>query len=124
MEVKQTKRCPKCGQDKPADREHFYNDSRSKTGLSSWCKNCQNQATKRSKKKQEARTEKIEPNPVVETGGKMTLTLDFSEYELMYEDILVEAFDDFRTPTEQAMYLIAKSLYPKKEIEYAGSKQQ
>jgi 5-methylcytosine-specific restriction endonuclease McrA len=35
------KRCSKCGQEKPADLEHFARERRRPSGLFSWCRDCQ-----------------------------------------------------------------------------------
>ena len=37
------KRCPKCGENYPATREHFYANKRTPTGLENWCKSCMRQ---------------------------------------------------------------------------------
>ena len=100
----QEKWCPKCKDWHPATLEYFYNDSRSKTGLSSWCKKSQ-QPVISVKKATPAKPEK-------KTARKdMVLTLDFSELELLYEDILVDAADKLRTPEMQVMWLASETLY-------------
>ena len=49
----QQKRCSKCKENKPATTEYFYKDLKSKTRLSSWCRQCQKQGSK----------SEIEPEP-------------------------------------------------------------
>lgn len=34
------KRCPKCGQEKPATNDFFYKDGKSKDGFNCWCIQC------------------------------------------------------------------------------------
>jgi len=92
-----TKYCPKCRKDLPADLDHFYKDSRSKTGLSSWCKKCQT----------------VSVSSRSAAGKKLVLTLDFSEYEILFEDIKAEAATMFRTPEMQAMWLVSEALHKK-----------
>ena len=107
------KRCPKCKTDQPADTRHFYNDSKSESGLSCWCKNCQRAALKkrnnRKKKNQDAlEKELFEGNT---TKQDMTLTLDFSGNEILLKDIKALAIYKLRTPEMQVMWLAGKSLY-------------
>ena len=104
----QEKWCPKCKDWHPATLEYFYNDSRSKTGLSSWCKKSQQPAIS-VKKATPAKPEK-------KTARKdMVLTLNFSEYDLWYQDLLSEADDKLRTPEMQAIWLITESLYKERD---------
>lgn len=40
--MNETKRCTKCGEEKPATGEYFSPDKRRSDGLKSWCKECKN----------------------------------------------------------------------------------
>jgi len=40
MELGPVKRCPKCGEWWPADREFFYTSKHTPSGLQSWCIAC------------------------------------------------------------------------------------
>lgn len=127
--------CPKCKTDKPADTDHFYKDTKSKTGLSCWCKKCQRvKGAAYWKKLRAAKKPGIEskpdpkPEPKPETNAvdgihtmlkplnirdldDMTLLLDFTDNERLLDDIKAEAMDQMRTPEMQAMWLVSKSLY-------------
>ncbi|SDU27161.1 hypothetical protein [Desulfobacula phenolica] len=92
--------CPKGKHYVPADLEHFYKDGRSKTGLSSWCRECQTEGSSKGSDKKTAKQD-------------MVLTLDFSVYDLLFEDIKAEAVEEFRTPEMQAMWLISEALEAK-----------
>ncbi|MCF6246902.1 MAG: hypothetical protein L3J69_06020 [Desulfobacula sp.] len=100
--------CPKGKHYVKADVDHFYNDARSKTGLSSWCRKCQNKAAKSTSSKTTAASNTSEKKFVQED---MVLTLDFSKLEILYEDILAEAADQLRTPAMQVMWLASQALY-------------
>ncbi len=179
-----TQRCPKCGQDKPADTKHFYYDTTLKSGLSSWCRECQRAANRerraRAAKKKalaakgkivseeaksvekaepaekvepvsettksvekaeavpvkaESTPEKTEPAPVKaesapvvkaepapvkckeSSGGAehRKLTLDFTDYELLFVDIELAAYEHMRTPEQQVMYMACKTLYQNRD---------
>lgn len=110
-ETGQEKWCPRCKGYHPADLDHFYLDKSSKTGLSSWC--IQSQVTPGVRDKQtpgQALAEAREERPQEENKPR-TLVLDFTRAELLYEDVLQEAEDEFRTPEMQALWLIHKALY-------------
>jgi len=94
------KLCSKCKKYYPADLEWFYKDARSKTGLSSRCRQCQQVISKKSNK----------PSKQKSGNGKMNLVLDFSEVGLLLADISAQAVTDFRTPEMQAMWLISQAL--------------
>ena len=96
--------CSKGKHYQPADLEHFYRDAKSKTGLSSWCRQCQRKSVSKTD------VEPVETDKAPAADSRV-LELDFSENELLYEDILVEAADQLRTPEMQAMWLASKALY-------------
>lgn len=91
--------CSGCKVYHPATKDVFYNATSSKYGLTSSCKAYQRKRNARNKSKQ------------VKQPESRKLVLDFSEYELFYNDLLAEAPEEFRTPEQHAMYLIARSLY-------------
>jgi len=114
------KNCPKCKEDKPADTDHFYNDGKSASGLSCWCKDCQAAATRdRDKKKRKTRgtrlvklpvrSEKEEPfkKQVNKIKSDILLTLDFSEHEDLLATIKGAADDEFRTPAMQVLWWLS-----------------
>lgn len=94
--------CSKCKEYHPADLEHFYQDNRSKTKLSSWCRECQRDSVGSGNKKSDA------------VDGDNILVLDFSKADLLLADIKAKAGTDFRTPEMQAMWLISQALYMRK----------
>jgi len=107
--------CSKGKHYQPADLDHFYRDAKSKTGFSSWCRECQRASLKRTAAVQKKKTEpQIKPAPVKKD---MVLHLDFSENELLFEDIMAEAADQLRTPAMQAMWLASKAIYTKRNAE-------
>jgi len=116
-----TQYCPKCKTDKPADTDHFYNDGKSKTGLSCWCKECQRAVSKAAWEKKQAAKKGIsaakittEPVPAKQKikqkppapAKDLVLHLDFSNHEILLTDIKTEAAIQFRTPEMQAMWRI------------------
>lgn len=54
-----TKRCTKCGEEKPATTEHFYTQKRGKFGLQSRCKLCRNAITREWHKKNPERSREL-----------------------------------------------------------------
>lgn len=110
----------------PADLEHFYRDSRSSTGLTSQCRKCQKVTSadaivRKNKSNPEARptpvtqrpqakNDKVSYLPVSEEKD-MVLHLDFSEYEILFGDLLIEAKEQLRTPAMQAMWIVSESIY-------------
>lgn len=104
------KYCSKGEHYQPADLEHFYRDSKSKTGLSSWCRQCQ----RKSVSKPGVEPAAIDTAPAADS---RVLMLDFSKYELLFEDIKTAAVDQLRTPEMQAMWLASKALYKERNTD-------
>lgn len=116
----ETKVCPQCGRELPADYDHYYKDGKSKTGLSSWCRDCQRMHVgKYDKKKGRAKQKKTgngydnpekpgngpdEQADAGHQGRDLTLVLDLSEYEDLHADILAAAEEEFRTPEMQVLW--------------------
>ncbi|MBU0969191.1 MAG: hypothetical protein KKC20_01025 [Proteobacteria bacterium] len=92
--------CSKCEAYRPADLDHFYQDNRSKTKLSSWCRKCQRASVGSSNKQSKP----------VKGNGDNTLVLDFSNADMLLADLQAEAVTDFRSTEMQALYLISKGL--------------
>lgn len=91
--------CSGCKDYHPATDEYFYNDNGSKYKLTSSCKAHQKKEKQKNKSKSAGKR-----------AVNLKLVLDFSEYKILYEDLVAEAPEEFRTPEQHAMYLIAKSL--------------
>ncbi|MBU1193985.1 MAG: hypothetical protein KKE62_01870 [Proteobacteria bacterium] len=106
--------CAKCQDYHPADLSTFYQDLRSKTGLSSWCRKSQVKGTQSKEPDVVTSTE----TPQVEIQDKAAvLELDFSEYTCLHEWLVNEAWANVRTPTEQAMWLIMSGKKEKEQHE-------
>lgn len=123
-----TKRCPKCGQDLPADLDHFYEDTRGKLNLSSWCKLCQRKKSRESKR--DARAERQEdeaqtgpevpdpeaaPAPAPEADPeapecRRVVELDFTDYPEMLDLVEVVAKGQWRSKDQQIMAWVEQGL--------------
>jgi len=136
--VSETKYCPKCKQEKPADTVNFYNDKKSATGLSSWCRECQ-RASVNSKNSEKMKKESPVPEEKTPAGDGLVhvpaddahpegwelaagpassgrvLVLDFTEHEDWHDDLLSEAAGNLRTNEMQAMWLITQALYQERK---------
>jgi len=106
------KYCAKGKHYQSADLDHFYRDAKSKTGFSSWCRKCQRAASTPTNKKEDPISD-IDLKP---TKKDMVLHLDFSENDLLFEDILTEAADQLRTPAMQVMWLASKQIYKERNV--------
>ena len=102
--MENTKACPKCGRDLPADEEHFYKDAKSKTGYSSWCRECQREHVARQKRKSNKADLEKKPSDAETRQESMTLVLDLSGHEDLHADIMSAADDEFRTPEMQVLW--------------------
>lgn len=103
----QKKKCTRCGQELPADTEHFYRNKAMKDGLEYWCKPCklaskrENYKHNKSKKKPQVKTRQPEVKPI---------TLDFAGHDDIYKKLIAAAKEDLRPVAYQAMYLIRQAL--------------
>lgn len=93
----QEKYCPGCDEYHPATLEYFYQDRRSKTGLSSWCRTCQKTSGSKQKRTPGKSPEKKPEN-------KRTLVLDLAEHEDLLADIEEAAREQLRTPENQILW--------------------
>jgi len=124
-----TKRCPKCGQDLPADLKHFYEDIRGRLNLSCWCKECQRERGRQ--RKEEQRQQKRQAKQQAETAAasdgarpwvvpaadvpkitpeeprprpRRVVTLDFTDRPKMLDRIEKAARLEFRTVELEILY--------------------
>ena len=112
------KRCPKCGNDLPADLDHFYFDRRGKYDLSCWCKECQRTGRRQSKRAAKARAAgKATPGPETLAAAdvpeiepewtqprpRRTVTLDFTDHAKMLGRIRAAAKASWRSVDQQIM---------------------
>ena len=92
----QTKRCSKCGKDLPATDEYFYKDKRAKTGLTSWCRQCQRDNLKG----MYARVK------VGEANLDNVVVVDFTGYDDLFSRLSNDACDELRSLGNQILWLI------------------
>lgn len=130
-----TKKCCRCGKVKALDR--FGANKKSKDGHHAHCLECnrakQNLYAKQDRERKHAERAELErlrklvaeggserqlapAQPIIQeavaTGNPNLLTLDFSRYPEVLEEIKRRAEDEERPPEVQARYLLRKHLYP------------
>lgn len=91
--TEETKTCSACGKDLPSTEEHFYKDSRAKSGLSSWCKTCT----------------RIKKRAYTAAGSDKHLdviAVDFAGHTTMYDRLKADAVTDFRSLNQQVLWII------------------
>ncbi|GAB6161928.1 hypothetical protein JCM12298_10870 [Desulfothermus naphthae] len=79
--------------------------------MNKWlCPTCAYRSTKNTKKKKQIKEEVI-----MENKERQTVTLDFTEYQELYEKLIKEAKEQFRTKEMQILYILNQFFQPAKE---------
>ncbi len=112
------KACSKCKQEKPADKDHFHQNRQGRYGLDAWCKVCKGARNRergayRRRLEKEARTrgsvvseqKERSGTPAKETAADSPLlTLDFTDYPNLLQELKADAKKNFRSPEGQAFW--------------------
>ncbi len=99
----------------PADAKHFFRNKNSKDGLSSSCKTCHKKHFSAKAKKEAASTqsatEHLPPGRIIRTPTPRTLIIEFGTREMFWDDLILDADDNFRTPENHLLWLAHQTLY-------------